>query len=369
MVRTFSSLEREAIRLRSELALDKQPPSAKYEKYLRALNNERLMERWHEGAQYPASSQGCQVWQGPAELFAKSGQTEVRYDPHKILLQLVAGPDVRPERVVPICSETKCFNSSHYSVLTLSQLNDANFERQIESGSDESTCSKWRGPKKFTVLQKWSSRPIDPQKYLFTRIYNELRLQRLAFMTCSNSLCVNPVHVDRRPTAEETSERRTVELLEAVFAIIDRPGLSKELELGCVEPTDEDLNELAGLIAAEEGYYRQIGANESDWIFRVAWHCLAAACWANYRFFALPKAFRNLGEVSSSVRRGLECPKSARCYTPSHRRDHLQKAFSNTSNPRFRNSNNENVLKHSIGLTEDTLFQSLATQGSGLLWE
>lgn len=359
---TLSSLIREHNKLMAQLELDKQPPSATHEKYLQALKNEKLMKRWHDLAQFPNASRGCQFWQGPAELFAKSHQTEVRYDPHKILLQLIAGPDVRPERVVPTCSEKKCFNTSHYSVLSLGELNDANFKSQIEVGFDEAGCIEWRGPKMFTELKKWSSFPINPQKYLFTRVYDDWRLQRLAFMTCSNSLCVNRAHVDRRLTEEEVSERKTVELLQAVFSIIDRPGLSKEMELGCVELNDEDLTELEGLVASEAGRYRPISSNESDWIFRVAWHCLAAVCWANFRFFALPKAFRNLGEVSLSVRKTLECPQSARCFTPSHRRDHLRKAFKNTSNPRYRNSNNENVLKHSIGLTEDTLLQSLATQ-------
>lgn len=353
-------LRQQALKRMRTLKLDEQPASAKYEKYLRAIDNETLMARWHKGPQHSDAHQGCQVWGGPAELIVKADQTDVRYDPYKILLQLVAGPNVRPERVVPACSQKRCFNSTHYSVLTLSELNDANFESQMAIGVDESECFRWLGSKNFTVLHNWSSRPIDPQKYLFSRAFPDWRLEPLAFMTCSNSSCVNPAHVDRRPTSEETSEGRTVALLQSVFAIIDRPGLSEEMELGCVEVTDEDLIELAGLVRPEDGYYKQIRANESDWIFQVAWHCLAAACWANYRFFALPKAFRNLGEVSSSVRKGLECNKSARCYTPSHRLDHLQKALSNTSNPRFKNSNNENVLKHSIGLTKETLLQSLA---------
>jgi hypothetical protein len=354
-------LRQQAMKRMRILQFDQHPPSAKYEKYLLAINNETLMERWHKGLRPSDTSPDCQFWGGPSELFVNLDQVDVRYDPHKILLQLVAGSDVRPERVTATCSQKKCFNSTHYSVLTLGELNDANFESQMAIGVDESECVKWLGSKNFTVLHNWSSRSIEPQKYLFSRLYQDWRLEPLAFMTCSNPSCVNPAHVDRRPTPEETSERRTAELLESVFAIIDRPGLSKDMELGCVELTDEDLSELAGLVRPGEGYYRQIRASESDWIFRVTWHCLAATCWANYRFFALPRAFRNLGEVSSSVRKGFECPKSARCYTPSHRRDHLQKALKNTSNPRYRNSFNENVLKHSIGLTEDTLFQLLAT--------
>lgn len=196
------------------LQLDEHPASEKYEKYLLAINNETLVERWHKGPQPSERSSGCQVWGGPADLFAKSGQTDVRYDPYKILLQLIAGPDVRPERVVSVCSQIRCFNTAHYSVLTLNELNDVNFESQMAIGDVGSECIQWLGSKNFTVLHNWSSRSIDPQKYLFSRAYSDWRLEPLAFMTCSSSSCVNPAHVDRRPTLEESSERRTVEFLE-----------------------------------------------------------------------------------------------------------------------------------------------------------
>lgn len=343
------------------LQLDEQPASAKYEKYLLVLENQALMERWHNGAQSLNKSGGCRVWGGPTALFIKVDQTDVRYDPYKILLQFVAGPDARPERSVRNCSQDKCFNSSHYSVLQLCELNDANFESQIAIGADKSECARWLGQKTFTVLHNWSSRSIDPQKYLFSRVYREWNLEPLAFMVCSNPSCVNPAHVDRRPTPEETSEGSTVEFLKSVFAILDRPGFRENLELGCVELTDENLTELAHLFSTEQEFYRPIGANDSDWMFRVAWHCLAAACFENYGFFAIPKGFRNLGEISSSVRRGFECSKSSRCYAPRHRLDHLQNALNNSANPRYRKSNNENVLQHSSGLTESKLLEFLAT--------
>ena len=354
---SLGSLIRQADQRIKEQVFDAQPASAKYEKYLGVLENESLMKRWHEGAQSSSKSTACRTWAGPTELFVKTDQKDIRYSPFKILLQYVAGSKVRPERVVPTCSQDKCFNASHYSVISLRELNDANFESNIAIGADARECSNWVGHKNFTVLHNWSSRSVTPQKYLFARIFPDMRLQRLAFMACSNSLCVNPAHIDRRPTSEESSESRTVAFLESVFAVLDRPGHREELELGCVELTDEELSELAPLFGPETPSYTQIRANELDWIFRVAWHCLAATAWSNYRFFAFPSGFRNLGEVSASMRRGFECPKSSRCYTPSHRLLYLQKALKRNANPGNRN---ESTLHHSIGLTESTLLRSLA---------
>lgn len=362
-LRKLASLQkalREAEKQAKIAELDAQTASAKYEKYIGALSNKALMERWKGGIREDANSRNCHLWNGPKELFYTSDGIENRYDPRKLLTQFVAGPDIRPERVVQECGMSDCFNPSHFSVIDLDDLNDANFEKQVSTESDESGCLTWTGGRKFTVLHNWSSRSVSPREYLFSRIFPDISLRRYAFMSCKNELCVNWEHVSRRPTPEELQETRTIEHLKKVFSVVDRPGLWTEMDIGCLELTDNQIAELQDSLVFEGNGYSLIGQSEADRTYVIAWYCLAAVCLFRYGFYAFPMRFRTLGEVSSSKRAEFECKSSPRCISPHHRFEYLTKALNNASNNRFRNSNNENRLRHTTGLTQEQLLEALS---------
>lgn len=334
-------------------ALEKVGPSAQYKKYINAISNDSLINRWHKCVKDSPSSPNCKVWVGPKELFSLEGAKEVRYQPRKILIQLVAGPGIRPERVRNSCEGNDCMNVEHHEVIDLEDLNDELFSLNVSQVPNDIGRLTWNGKGKFRVFNQWGSRLVGPQKYLIEKKYPNWQHSRVAYFQCRNSNCVNVDHIRREKLPNEIAEENRTQILLEVYSLIDESSKLKTRDTECILLSEVQITELVNIIPYVRNKISLTSKSDANYI--VAWYALASLMYFHHAFFAMPSGFSPLGTVSLAQRKKYECKHSSFCYRPSHRHQYLTSSFERTNGANRRDRPSEKWLVHSSHLSANSL--------------
>lgn len=335
---------RELLRERHEQSL---PVSV--QAYINLMRDPNVVERFQSQIRPLGNPSECASWSG-AHRFRVKGSDRT-FSPHLALLYSVCAPDWRIERASSICETSNCFNTDHYSVLSLEAVNWCRFEAGLVEDRQNSGCLVRTGSSKFKYLTALGESATDPRKFLVGSVFKSKDEQLAFYFTCSNDACLNREHLARRATPvenwEDSQGRFFLELDSVIGDVYSRP-LGSE----CISLTDSHIERLGNTalsVSRRASFPFSYSPVDASYIAR--WRAATALMFREFGFFAYPSGFSALGEVSVAMRRKFECKLSTSCINPRHRVQYLTKALEKESKPGFRYCKNEDRLTRSLNLT------------------